>query len=167
MTYVCRECGARHDERPTSFIADLPAVVADLSDSERAARVELSPEQCVLDHQHFFIRGNLDVPFPGPEHSIRWTVWSTLSRENFDRASDLWNTTGRESEAAYFGWLSNQIPGYPASVNIKALVHTQAVGVRPTIEVVEEGHPLAHDQQAGVSLERAEQLIHASAHRAV
>jgi hypothetical protein len=164
MSYTCKTCGAQHEERPTCFVAELPAVVADLDETAQAARVERGPEQCVLDGEHFCILGNLDVPFPGPEGWIRWTVWSTLSREHFGRAADLWETPGREAEGPYFGWLSNQIPGYPPSVNIKALVHTQPVGIRPKIEVIEEDHPLTHDQQKGITLERAEALIHAALH---
>ena len=98
------------------------------------------------------------------EH-LRWTVWSSLSQSNFERASELWQTVGRESEPPYFGWLSNQIPGYPTSVNIKAMVRTGPVGIRPKLIVIEEGHPLARDQDQGVSEERAEELIHAALHR--
>jgi hypothetical protein len=93
---------------------------------------------------------------------LRWTVWSTLSEANFDRTSELWHVEGRESEPPYFGWLSNQIPGYPTSVNIKAMVHNQPVGMKPRLVVIEEGHPLVFDQEHGVTEERAEELIHAS-----
>ena len=164
MSYTCPSCGVQHEERPTCFIAELPAAVAELTDEERESRVERSPEQCILDGRHFFILANLDVPFPGPEGFLRWTVWGTLSEDEFHRAGELWESPGRENEPPYFSWLSNQIPGYPASVNIKSLIRTQEVGVRPLIEVIEEGHPLARDQKEGVSLARAEALIHSALH---
>ena len=162
MGYRCRTCGDWHDERPTCFGVELPAAIADLSDIEMRTRVERSSDQCVLDGKHFFILGNLDVPIRGSAEHLRWTVWSTLSEANFERAAELWRTAGRESEPPYFGWLSNQIPGYPASVNIKAMVHTSPVGIRPQLRVVEEGHPLYVDQEHGISELRAEELIHAS-----
>jgi hypothetical protein len=123
------------------------------------------PEQCVVDEEHFLIRANLDVPIRDSVEFLRWTVWTTLSAENFQRASDLWNVPERESEEPYFGWLSNQIPGYPWSVNIKTMVHTQEVGMRPKIEVIDETHVLRTDQQNGITAERADELIHAALHQ--
>src|SRR5262245_8255272 len=165
MGYRCRTCGTWHDERPTCFISELPAVVAALSDIELRRRVERGSDQCVLDGEHFFILANLDVPIRGSSEHLRWTVWSTLSAANFERSADLWHTAGRESEPPYFGWLSNQIPGYQASVNIKAMVHTEPVGIRPRLRVIEEDHPLTVDQERGVSGARADELIHAALHR--
>ncbi len=162
--YRCRTCGVWHDERPTCFLIALPLFVEQIPEAERAARVEQASDQCVVDNEHFFIIGNLDVPIRGSREFLRWTVWSSLSAKNYLRSCDLWNTPGRESEPPYFGWLNNQIPGYSSTVNIEALVHTQSVGIRPRIEVIAEGHALRTDQQDGISEERADELIHAALH---
>jgi hypothetical protein len=164
MGYTCRTCGVWHDERPTCFGAELPSAVAALSPDELASRVERSSDQCILDGKHFFVLGNLDIPIRGSAEPMSWTVWSTLSEQSFERASELWHTPGRETEPPYFGWLSNQIPGYPSTVNIKLRVHTQPLGIRPQLEVVEEDHPLAADQEHGISEERASELVHAALH---
>jgi hypothetical protein len=164
MGYRCRTCGVWHEERPTCFGADLPAALLGLSDGELEERVQRGSDQCILDGEQFFILGNLDVSVRGSSEFVRWTVWSTLSEASFDRASELWKTAGRESEPAYFGWLSNQIPGYPSSINIKAMVQTQPVGIRPKIRVTDERHPLSRDQVDGVTAERADELIHAALH---
>ena len=165
MGYHCTSCGKYHPERPTAWKFDMPAVVAEVEESEVKRRVELLSEQCVLDEKHFYILGTLDVPIQGTAEFLRWTVWGSLSQENFERASDLWTTPGRESEKPYFSWLSNHIPGYPSSINIKALMHTQPVGIRPRIEVIEEDHPLRIDQRDGITMERADSLIHAAMDR--
>jgi hypothetical protein len=60
--------------------------------------------------------------------------------------------------------LNNQIPGYPSSINIQTQVQTEPLGYRPKLQVVEEGHPLAMDQEQGITEERAEELIHAALH---
>jgi hypothetical protein len=160
--YRCRSCGAWHEERPTCFIAPLPEAVFQIPEKERKGRVEASSDQCILDGKHFFILGNLDIPVRGSEELLRWTVWSTLSEANFRRAAELWETPGRESEPPYFGWLSNRIPGYSGTLHIKALVRTQAVGVRPLIEVVEEDHELTRDQREGIDESRLDALVHAA-----
>ncbi len=164
MGYRCRCCGVWHEDRPTCFGADLPAALSELSDLEFRKRVESGSDQCILDGKHFFILGNLDVPIRGSSEFMRWTVWSTLSETNFERSSELWNSPGRESEPPYFGWLSNQIPGYPSSINIKVMVHTETVGIRPRLRVIEDGHPLFTDQECGITEDRAEELIHAALH---
>lgn len=164
MEYQCGICAVEHEHRPTCFVAALPVALSGLTDRELEQRVERSADQCILDGQHFFVLGNLDVPIRHSSEFIRWTVWSSLSKAHFDRSSELWHTVGRESEPPYFGWLGNHIPGYPSTINIKALVQTEVVGVRPRIVVVEEGHPLAIDQESGVTEQRAEELIHAALH---
>jgi hypothetical protein len=162
-SYVCRSCGERHDGRPTAFVYPLPDVVHAVPADQRAARVQDSGELCVLDGRHWFILGNLDVPVTGSEEFVRWTVWSTLSHENFERSCALWETEGRESEPPYFGWLSNGVPGYPSTLNVPLEVRTSPVGVRPTLRVREDAeHPLARDQRCGVTVERADELIDAA-----
>src|SRR4030095_12869330 len=106
--------------------------------------------------------GILTRPVCDSPDTITWTVWSTLSEADFERCSKLWHTAGRESEPPYVGSLSNPIPSYATSANLKVLVHTQPLGVRPKIEVVEESHPLWRDQKHGISAARADDLIHAA-----
>jgi len=165
LPYRCVTCGVWHDERPTCFIMPLPDAVFGVPEAQRRKRVEAGSDQCILDGKHFFILGNLDIPVRGSEEPLRWSVWSTLSEANFQRASELWEAVGRESEPPYSGWLSNQIPGYTPTINIKALVYTQPVGVRPQIKVVEQGHPLTFDQESGISAERLDELVHAASHQ--
>lgn len=162
MGYQCSSCGQWHDERPTSFKFPLPDVVAALAADERRRRVESGSDQCVLDDEHFFILGNLDLRVLGTDEVIRWTTWSTLSRTNFDRASELWTTDGRESEPPLSGWLSNALPGIESTVNIPVLVHTNPVGERPHLEVVADAHPLGAWQRGGIGPQRADALIHAA-----
>jgi hypothetical protein len=162
MGYQCSSCGQWHEERPTSFKFALPDVVAALDHDQRLRRVDSGSEQCVLDDKHFFILGNLDLRVVGTDEVIRWTAWSTLSEANFDRASELWTREGRDSEPPYSGWLSNAIPGFESTVNIRVLVHTNRVGERPRLEVVEEVHPLRAGQLNGISQQRADELIHAA-----
>jgi len=165
MGYTCTTCGTYHEERPTCWKFAFPAVVADLTEAEFKSRVEHGSDQCVLDGEHFFVLANLDVPVQGSEEFLRWSVWGTLSKQDFERAAERWDRPGRESELPYFSWLSNQIPGYPPSVNIKALVHTAPVGLRFRIEVIEEGHQLRDEQRNGIARERADELIHAAIER--
>lgn len=162
MGYQCSTCGQWHDQRPTSFAFPLPDAIAALGNEERLARAELGTEQCILDDEHFFILGNLDLRGRGTDEVIRWSVWSTLSRKNFERSADLWRADGRESEPPYLGWLNNAIPGIDATVNLPVLVHTNPVGERPRLEVVADSHPLRAWQLDGIRQDQADHFVHAA-----
>lgn len=137
-----------------------------IPESEREKRVELTSDQCVIDEEHFFIRGRLEIPIIGEEEPFAWLVWTTLSEQNFLRAIELWHTVGREAEPPYFGWLSTDLAAvYPQStLNVKTLVHTRPVGTRPFVEVLDDVHQLGREQREGITRERvreiAERLLH-------
>jgi hypothetical protein len=102
MGYQCLTCGRWHDERPTSFGLPLPAAVATLGDAERIARAELGSDQCILDNEHYFVLGNLDLRVRGTDEVPRWSAWSTLSRKNFERVARRRSIGGiRQDEADY------------------------------------------------------------------
>jgi hypothetical protein len=126
---------------------------------------ELTGEQCVIHGEHLFVRARLLIPLLGADTDFEWGVWTSLSRQNFIRMSDLWTTPGRESEPPYFGWLSSDIPLYDSTLGLKCHVHTQPVGQRPTLELEPTHHPLAVEQRTGITLDRvrdiAERILHA------
>lgn len=160
--FTCSVCGAFHEELPLCFIATMPVTAACISEAEWEKRVSLSSDQCIVDGSHFFILGNLDIPIVGRDDTLRWTLWSSLSKANFDRVCELWEASGREAEPPYFGWLNTAVPGYEDTLNLKLHVHTQPFGIRPLIEVEEQDHALYRDQVKGISWERACALSHAA-----
>lgn len=166
--YHCRTCGEFHAELPLVFGPDAPLSWYGLGESERATRAELTSDQCVIDGEHFFIRGRLEIPIIGGTERFAWLVWTTLSEAHFLRASDLWDTEGRETEPPYFGWLSTELaPTYGVStINLKTHVHTRPVGERPFVELEPTDHPLAVEQREGITWDRvqrlAEQILHGS-----
>jgi hypothetical protein len=130
----------------------------------------LGSEQCVIGDEHFFIYGRLVIPVldAGEDAGFEWGVWVSLSRANYARALMLWTALEREHEPPYFGWLSTSLPLYqPSTLQLKTQVHTQPPGSRPLVELEPTSHPLAVEQQTGITLARvqeiAETLLHPSA----
>ena len=156
----CRTCGELHDELPLSYGPDAPDAWFAIPEAERADRGELSSDQCVIDGEHFFVRGRLEIPIHGSGERFAWLIWTTLSETNFLRASDLWDVEGRETEPPYFGWLSTELGiVYPSStINLKTFVHTRPVGQRPFVEVLETTHPLTQEQRAGIGWARVQEI---------
>lgn len=164
--YQCATCGEFHPELPMHFGPHAPFEWYAIPEAERAARCELNADLCVIDRTHFYILGNIEIPVIGSQEHFSWDVWVSLSDRNFLRTLDLWETAGRESEPPMFGWLCNELPGYPSTLSLKTMIHTRAVGVRPYIQLEPTDHPLAVEQRTGITLARvqeiAEMVLHES-----
>lgn len=156
--YFCASCGVQHDDVPMCFLAPMPISAALIPETEWPARVLSSSDQFIIDDEHFFILGNLDIPIIGHDQAVRWTVWSSLSAASFKRAAELWETEGRESEPPYFGWLSSQIPGYERTAGLALEVRTQELGVRPLLVLAHADHRLSKEQTEGITWKRALEL---------
>jgi hypothetical protein len=125
----------------------------------------LEPEICVIKDQGFFVRGLIEIPVIDTDQVFAWNVWVSLGKDNFFRMTELWNQPGRENEPPYFGWLSNEIPAYPAStLNLKTRLHTRPPGERPTIELEPTDHPLAVDQRTGITQARVQEIAETLLH---
>ena len=158
--YHCSTCGEYHLGLPFSYGSPAPAPYFDIPESERDRRVLISSDQCVIDDEHFFILGRLEIPVhDANEELFSWNVWVSLSEENFNRTAELWETKGREKESPYFGWLSTSLPCYDVDTFLlKTNVHTRPVGERPFIELEPTDHPLAIEQRNGITLERVQEI---------
>jgi hypothetical protein len=156
-TYLCRQCGERHEGLPFSYGSHAPAYWSDDLPSDESTF--LTREQCVIQGQHFFVRARIVIPVTDADTEFDWGVWVSLSEQNFARAAELWTTPGRELEPSYFGWLSTEIPIYqPTTLSLKTHVHSQPVGIRPIVELEPTDHPLAVEQRTGITLARVQQI---------
>jgi hypothetical protein len=160
----CRCCGEVHGELPMHYGAPAPALWFTIPEAEREERALLSSDMCLIDEQHGFIVGNLEIPVLGRDELFSWDVWVSLSLPNFKRVFQLWEQAGRESEPPYFGWVSTSLPGYPETVNLKSHVHTRAVGRRPRVELEPTDHPLAVEQRVGIAIARVQEIAELALH---
>lgn len=162
--FHCRTCGNHHAELPMAFGADAPALYFLIPEEERASRCDLTPDLCLIDGEHLFIRGVIEIPVVDGPHPFAWGVWASLSKASLQRVFEMWEVEGREAEPPYFGWLSTSLPLYPETLHLKTHVHTRPVGQRPLIELEPTDHPLAVEQRQGITMERvreiAERLLH-------
>jgi hypothetical protein len=155
------------DGPPLAWHFNAPDVWNALSPEAREQRGELSSDQCVIDQEHFFIRGLVQIPIIHADGPFEWGVWVSLSKANFDRATTLWHDPNRVNEPTYFGWLCNSIPGYPETLHLKTAVRTRDVGLRPLVELEPTDHQLSIEQHSGITVARlrvfAEQIHHHNA----
>jgi len=163
-TYRCAVCGKVHQGPALSYGFAAPLAYDQVPRWLRWYRCHLTTDTCRIDERHFFVLGNIRIPIRDPDSSFLWTVWVSLSKDNFQKCLDLWLSPEREREPPYFGWLSNSIPGYPETLNLKTMVHTQAVGLRPEVELEPTGHPLSAEQRNGMTWERVNEIASIANH---
>jgi hypothetical protein len=130
-----------------------------MDEPARAQRFALGSDTAILDGEHFFIRGRLEIPIVGAEQPFAWDVWVTMGRADFDRAIEYWDTPGRERLLEPTGgYLSTTLPGYPDTLNLMSRVHTRPLGLRPYIELEPTDHPLSIEQRTGITWDRVEEI---------
>lgn len=162
--WTCAICDAKHSSLPLCFGAD-PPWRAFVPEAEFDKRVELNKDQCVVDREHFFIRGHIELPILDSSDTFTWSVWCSLSEKSFLRMVDRWEDPNREGDG-YFGWLCSRIPVYPSTIHLKTNVLVRTVGVVPLIEIQECEHPIYRDQRDGITRTRVHEFVHTLTHEA-
>jgi len=153
-SYTCSCCGKIYDSVPLCFGADFPYYYLSIPTHEITARVEITESLCVIDESHFFHRGRITIPIIDHDEDLIFNVWTTISRENFEKRNTIWNDPERTSHPPYFGWLQTMVPTYGDTINIMTMAHENEVGLIPDIKV-DQNHAIGQDQLTGITYESA------------
>jgi hypothetical protein len=154
LRWRCSVCGEEHEGLPLDWSYDKPKYWEGPRSEEDFITSDLCSWTDDEGNRTFFIRGLLHVPVPELDDTLRYGVWSSLSRESFDRVNEVWNVPARVHEPPYFGWLSNSIEGYPETLNLEVSVSTDSLKLRPSIVLQDGDHPLIREQREGVQVDR-------------
>ena len=161
--FQCHTCGKWHEGLPLDYAYDAPGY---WSESLRSnADSFLNSDLCVIKNHDFFVRGLIEIPIVGLEEPFRWGVWTSLSKVNFDKMTDLGEDPKLLDEPPYFGWLSNSIDLYPETLNLKTNVRSRKLNERPYLLLEPTDHPLAVEQRTGISMQRVREIAERSLHR--
>jgi len=161
MSFKCEICGQTHDEWP-ALTFDAPLSYNELTQKEKNTIAELTTDFCTIEHESQtdrFIRCTLTQKVNSHPESLDYGIWVSLSEKSFN---DYWENFDSENyETSYFGYLCNEIPGYPSTLNIYTNVFTQK-GTRRPIVVPHRTfvHPFVTDYYDGITVAEAEKRIH-------
>ena len=162
-SWACSRCGEVHEGLPLSWAFDAPIYWEWLEAAERETRGFCNPDFCVMTDDAGdtarFVRGTIEIPIidrDETEESLVIGVWSSLSETSYTEVVEVQGRDDGTEAGPWFGWLSNRIPVYPDTLNLKTRVHYRQ-GLRPMIEVQPGEHPLAQDA-VGITLARAVDL---------
>ena len=165
MTWACSVCGEVHEGLPRDLAFDAPVYW----DGGRGPDDRIDSDLCRWTDDDgnpaFFIRGLITLRVvDDDEDDFRFGLWSSLSEKSFERVLQLWDDPARVAEPAYFGWLSNSIPGYPETLSLPLDVYTRSLEYRPEFVLHEGEHPLVRDQREGITLARVRELAELTLH---
>ena len=155
--FRCATCGEWHEGMPT-FSSEAPLYFYAIPEVERDRRCVLGTDTCIIDQEHFFVRGCLEIPVHGEFEPFVWGVWVSLSKGHFDQFVASLDVDHRSHIGPFFGWLSAEFPFYPSTENLKTRAHLRDHGVRPFIELEPTDHPLASEQRNGISVDRVAEI---------
>lgn len=152
--FKCRCCDEIHKGMP-SLGSNAPNYYFSIPEDEIEKRTFLTSDTCVIDEEHFFVRGCLEIPVHGYDEVFSFAAWVSLSKENFEKFEDLYDEPIRDNNDPMFGWFSTWVwPFYEDTENIKSRIHLRNNGIRPSIELEPTEHPLAKAQWEGISPEQ-------------
>ena len=161
FSYECSCCGQVYDEMPLCFGGEYPDYYFSVPPEERATSIELTESLCVVDQEHFFQRGRITILIHDHSENLIFNVWTSISKENFTLRNSMWNDPERVHNKPYFGWLQTLVPTYGNTLSLKTQAREQEIGLIPSIEIIEEDHPLTLDQRNGISFETATKKVEA------
>lgn len=125
----------------------------------------LSEDFCVIDSKNFLIRATLEIPVHGTDETFSFGAWSTLSLPNFKKYLAGFDTGEYPDIGPWPGWLCNQLEQYLGNDPIAVWVEPQPNHQRPRLFVQDDIHPLAIDQDNGISPERVLEIYGYYNHR--
>ncbi len=164
FSFKCSLCGKIHEGSP-SFAFQAPDPYLQQSPEIKEAGY-LTGDLCEYedeDGMHHFVRVCLEVPIHGVSEPFLWGVRVSLSEKNFRRYIETYDNPDPNDRC--FGWFCNRLPYCPVSYSLKAEVHPCTGGERLFIVLENTDHPLSVDFHQGISIQKAQEIAEAMAHR--
>lgn len=156
----CVNCDREHSW-PFDLAANAPDPWPHATDYEPngALRMDgdfLSEDFCVLNGEHFFVRAVMTIPVHGMADDFGFGCWSTLSRQNFEKYVDAFDSPRPSQEELWSGWLCNRMADFVEDDPLGVWVQLRPGRQRPLLWAMDDDHPLALAQENGIS---ADQLM--------
>jgi hypothetical protein len=171
LRWKCYSCDEWHTGPCLDFSLDSPCYWSK-ENEKQSNRAKLLPwwkrekadtfldeDYCAINGESFFVRGIIHLPIIGAAETFRWGVWGSLSSENFKKLLKMDDDPKRVELPAMFSWLSNELPEYPDTLNLKMYAHIQELDWRPHFELELTDHPLSQEYHKGIPPERVKDIM--------
>jgi hypothetical protein len=162
--FVCSVCGEEHDERVLDIRLALPDSIHRLDHDARESRTWLADDFAVLDNEHFFVRGLLELPIPELANRFGYGTWVEVPMRTFSKLLKHWHAP--EQFEPVTGYLANELEPYRGTIGLEARLRAISADRLPAVELAEAAHELVHDQRHGISMVRSDELAAVVQHAA-
>jgi hypothetical protein len=158
MPYQCAICGKEHDSLPMDIAFQKPEAYFRIPEAQRARRIKINADLCVIDDQRYFIRGLLPVPVLGTDQRFGWGMWAQVARKDYQRYRQLWNVDA-SAEPPFRGTLSASVPGYADLETLEVDIFPGKAADRPLFRLLPSDHLLAQEQMHGITMDRVHEIL--------
>ena len=161
--FVCATCSKEHGSLPMDLAYRKPLDYFEIPEAQRAERIWIDDDLCVIDEERFLIRGVLPLPVHDGddvvEDEFRWGVWVEVEEAWFRRYLKLWDAADPE-EPPFWCRLSAVLPGYPDTDTLEGdALLLRGANARPLIYLRAEDHPLVGEQRSGITMARVHEIL--------
>ncbi|GGP17678.1 DUF2199 domain-containing protein [Silvimonas iriomotensis] len=168
-SFTCTRCGQNH-VCDTGCAFEVPYHYFNLSDEQQQSIATLDTDFCTIRHAQqtdYFVHAVLEMPVhDDPSLMYSWYVWVAIDEATFKAYQDFLRGTAPAQKTV--GWLANQLPGYPDTLNMAVEFHPRGNGMRPLVffqrNPQQIAHPALQDQYGGFSVLKlrtlSEHLVH-------
>jgi hypothetical protein len=166
--FWCRSCGAAH-RGMFDLVSIAPTGWPGRRDYEPigALRLDgdfLSEDFAVFEGRYFLVRCVLNLPVAGLPRPFGFGCWALLSKADFLAYWDDFDNPEPKSLEPWAGLLANDLAPYPAGTNLDCLVQVQPDRKRPTVLLLDDGHPLGRAQRDGITVDHLLSIYRANGH---
>lgn len=150
-----------HDEVPFTLHLACPASWTD--GAAVHPQSELLDAHCVIGGERFFLHGLVLIPVTDAGRDFEWGIWVEVAEDDFLARCARWSARDREHDAPVLGQLAVLLPGYgDSTLGLVGLLQDRKLGLRPLFTLTDADHPLAREQQLGITTARVVALARAS-----
>ena len=151
---VCAHCGAALGELETDFGYLRPIQYFMVPEAQRATRVRVTDDVCVIDEKIFVIRGVMKIRITDvPGQDFMWGFWASVSARSFARYVELYEIDAPD-EPPFPGLLAVSPPNYPNLIDSEVTVHLGLASQRPEFRPTSFAHPLFREWRDGITVHR-------------
>jgi len=112
----------------------------------------LMADFCSIGDQ-FYLRGLLSLPIRDTEAQFAFGPWALVEPETFRAYHTAFGTDKETDLGIHSGWLANDLPGFPDSIDFQLSIHFVGGSERPQF-VMGTRSALEQTQSQGISFDR-------------